>query len=113
MANCQKNRKNVVDERRLKLQKLLEETLDSRNVYFQPPETIKMKYPCIVYQLDNMDPLYADDLVYKLLKSYQITLIDPNPDSDLKMKVGSLPRSHFNRFYTSQNLNHYVFTMYF
>lgn len=34
---------------RLDLQTFLEELLESKNVYFQPPESVKMKYPAIVY----------------------------------------------------------------
>ena len=34
---------------RLDLQGLLEELLESRNVYYKPPESIKMQYPAIRY----------------------------------------------------------------
>ena len=34
---------------RLDLQALLEDLLGSRNVYYQPPESVKMNYPAIVY----------------------------------------------------------------
>lgn len=40
---------------RLNLQTFLEEILESRNVYFQPPESVKMKYPAIVYALDDIE----------------------------------------------------------
>lgn len=109
MAKCQ----NHVKNRRIQLQCLLEKTIGSKNVYFQPPESIRMKYPCIVYELDNINPIYADNSTYKTWRSYQITLIDRDPDSCLVEKVSYLPRIHFNRFFTSDNLNHYVFTMYY
>ena len=42
-----------LENRRLKLQKLLEDILEAngkaKNVYYQPPEGIKISYPCIVY----------------------------------------------------------------
>ena len=41
-------------ERRLELHEILCTILGSRNVYFQPPESIKMNYPAIVYGLDDM-----------------------------------------------------------
>ena len=44
---------------RLDLQTFLEEILESRNVYFQPPESVKMKYPAIVYALDDIENVYA------------------------------------------------------
>lgn len=98
---------------RLKLQALLEETLGSRNVYFQPPESIKMNYPAIVYSLDNIENVYADDGVYLSPRVYQITLIDRNPDSDSIGKLASLKSCRFVRHYKSDNLNHYVYRIYF
>ena len=46
--------------KRKDLQKLLEQTLGSRNVYFQPPATIKMQYPAIRYELVEMHTKRAD-----------------------------------------------------
>ena len=40
---------------RLDLQKIFEDILGSKNVYFQPPESLKMKYPAIRYSLDDID----------------------------------------------------------
>ena len=37
---------------RLELQDLLETVLGSQYVYFQPPATLRMRYPCIVYARD-------------------------------------------------------------
>lgn len=46
---------------RIDLQYLLENILGSRHVYFQPPETVKMNYPAIVYSLDGIDlPVFLD-----------------------------------------------------
>ena len=46
---------------RLDLQTFLEELLKSKNVYFQPPESVKMKYPAIVYALDDIENVHADN----------------------------------------------------
>lgn len=99
--------------RRLALQTLLEETLGSRNVYFQPPSNISMRYPCIVYSRDDVDVIFADNDPYRLLTRYQVSVIDQDPDSEIPHRVASLPKCRFNRFYTSDNLNHDVFTLYF
>lgn len=99
--------------RRLALQTLLEETLGSRNVYFQPPNNISMRYPCIVYSRDDVDVIFADNDPYRLLTRYQVSVIDQDPDSEIPHRVASLPKCRFNRFYTSDNLNHDVFTLYF
>lgn len=98
---------------RLELQELLEELLGSDNVYFQPPESIQMKYPCIVYRLSNYYTVFADNNPYKMKKRYQITLIDQNPDNVIKDEIAKLPMCTFDRFFTSGLQNHYVYNIYF
>lgn len=98
---------------RTDLQALLEKLLGSRNVYFQPPESVKMNYPAIVYALDNIDNAYADDGVYLSPREYQITLIDKDPDSTFIGKVALIPTCRFVRHFKSDNLNHYVYNIYF
>lgn len=98
---------------RLELHELLCATLGTRNVYFQPPETTKMTYPAIVYSRNNIDNRFADDLVYKQSFSYTLTVIDKNPDSEIVMKISKLPRCRFDRHFTSDNLNHDTFTIYY
>ena len=95
------------------LQLLLEEILESRNVYFQPPETVKMNYPAIVYALNDLQSAHADNGVYLSYKQYSVTVIDYDPDSELVDKIASLPTCRFNRQYNSENLNHWVFSLYF
>ena len=92
---------------------LLVEILGSRNVYFQPPETVKMSYPAIVYSLSDIRNTFANDTVYGQKKSYDVTVIDKNPDSDIVVKVSVLPLCRFGRHYKSENLNHYTFTIFY
>ena len=98
---------------RLELQTELEEILGSRNVYFQPPESVKMKYPAIRYSLSNIENTHADNRTYKQSKAYELILIDPDPDSEYADKLSQLPYCRFDRFYPADNLNHYVFTIYY
>lgn len=98
---------------RLKLQTLLETLLGSRNVYYQPPESVKMSYPAIVYSRNSIDNTHANNAVYGQSLSYEITVIDKNPDSEIVTRVSRLPRCRFDRHFTSDNLNHDVFTLYF
>lgn len=98
---------------RLELQTELEEILGSRNVYFQPPESVKMKYPAIRYSLSSIENIYADNLAYKQTKAYELILIDPDPDSEYADKLSQLPYCRFDRFYPADNLNHYIFTIYY
>ena len=96
---------------RLDLQTTLETLLGSRNVYFQPPSSIKMSYPAIVYSRKNVTLLRANDNIYSQLPEYELTLIDPDPDSEFIEKLLQLPYCRFDRHFTSDNLNHDVFSI--
>lgn len=100
-------------DRRLQLQEILEDILGSGQVYFQPPANVQMQYPCIVYKRDNAVTRFAGNNPYRYTKRYMVTLIDRNPDSEIPDKVAALPMSLFNRFFTADNLNHDVFSVYF
>ena len=86
--------------------------LNTRNAYFQPPTSVQMRYPAIVYQLDSIEKVHANDDMYKSLTAYMVTLIDKNPDTPYLEKLMALPYCRFVRFYTADNLNHWVFTLY-
>ena len=98
---------------RLDLHEELCKLLGSRNVYFQPPSSVKMKYPAIVYSLDNIDPKYANDTVYLMDVKYSLTYIDVDPDNVKVKEILNLPHCRFNRYYISDNLNHYNYTLYY
>lgn len=99
--------------KRLELHEILCKLLGSRNVYFQPPATVKMKYPCIVYRRNNVDSVQADNILYKNVQGYQIIVIDSHPDSLIPNKILHLPLCRFDRHYTADNLNHDVYNVYF
>lgn len=98
---------------RIDLQSILEGILGSSSVYFQPPSTIEMVYPCIVYQRSDIVTKFANNNVYKLKKQYTITLIYKDPDSDLPDKIANLPTCIFDRRYANENLYHDIFIIYF
>lgn len=101
------------DPRRLELQELLEDLLGSPNVYFQPPETVQMSYPCIVYRRNSSDTKFANNDPYSRTKQYEVVVIDRDPDSAIPDKVAALPLTLFDRFFTVDNLNHDVFNVFF
>lgn len=98
---------------RLELQTLLEGILGSQNVYFQPPPSVEMNYPCIVYSLDYILSAHADGAPYKIDDRYLVTVIDRNPDSAIPRKIAELPKCTYDRSYVTENLNHYVFKLFF
>lgn len=97
---------------RLSLHSLLVDLLGSDYVYFQPPESVKMNYPAIVYGLEDIENTHADDRVYLSQKLYWVQLIDKNPDSEFVDMIAHLPTCRFDRHYTSENLNHWRFLLY-
>ena len=102
---------------RLNLQAELASVLASvnrpQNVYFQPPESTRMNYPCIVFKRNGARTLFADNKPYTFEESYEVTVIDRDPDSPIVRAVGMhFPKSRFNRHYTVDNLNHDVFIIY-
>lgn len=100
------------ESRRRLLQEILLDLLGSPNVYFQPPPDLQMAYPCIVYERDDVNTIYADNSPYKNTKRYKVTVMDRNPDSLIPDKVGELPLCSFDRFFAINGLNHDVFTLY-
>jgi len=98
---------------RIDLHNILKAILESSNVYFQPPESIKMQYPCIVYQKNKMDIKKADDKVYYHTNGYMITVIDPNPDSYIPERLLELQMCTFDRQFTANNLYHTTFNIYY
>ena len=99
---------------RLELQTELEELLGSEEVYFQPPESIKLSYPCIIYEKDNWGILYADNFPYKTIPNYQITVIDRDPDADWdKRMLEHFQYISISRFFVADNLYHWAFRLYY
>ena len=101
------------DPRRLALQKALEAILGSRNVYFQPPASVHMKYPAIVFNLDRMRVRNADNIAYTHRKQYSVTVIGYDPDEDWpSIMLDNFPYCSFERWYAADNLNHWQFALY-
>lgn len=86
---------------------------DECRVYFQPPESKEIKYDCIVYERSEIDAVHADNAPYRLLDRYQVTAIYKNPDSDLPHQLAMLPMCAHDRHFTSDNLNHDIFNLYY
>lgn len=98
---------------RLEIQDRLEAILGSRNVYYQPPASVRLEYPAIIYSVNDYDQTWADDYLYKKDRSYLVTLIHYDPDNDvIERLLWAFPKLRFDRTYTSDNLYHYVYVLY-
>ena len=98
---------------RLDLQSKLEELLESRNVYYQPPESTKMKYDAIKYSKKTIKSTYANGVTYSMMDCYELIVIATKPDHPVIKKLLALPYCSYDRHYVADNLNHDVLTIYF
>ena len=102
------------EERRLELDSKLRSLLGNDHTYFQPPESVKLKYDCIIYSLDGADIRHADNLHYHRMRRYSLLHVHRDPDIDLIDKISSSFRYvEFNRRYVSDNLYHDAYTLYY
>jgi hypothetical protein len=98
---------------RVQLQTLFEDLLGSGNVYFQPPASVSLCYPCIIYSRELWKTDFANDKPYGCKVGYKVTVIDQNPDSLIPERIANLPMCSFDTHYTTDNLNHDVFNLYY
>ena len=98
---------------RLDFQTYLEAVKGDDNVYFQPPPSLRMNYPAIVYSLADINNQDADNLPYIQHISYNLIYITKNPDDPMIKTLGKLPMCMFDRFYAADNLNHYSYTIFY
>lgn len=99
---------------RLELHEELCEALGSRNVYFNPPESVKMQYDAIRYGLGGKDLKRANNKIYRSTNQYEGVVITRNPDTDIPDKLlARFEMISIGRPYSADNLNHYPFTLYY
>jgi hypothetical protein len=83
-------------------------------VYYQPPSSVQMKYPCIRYSSDGVDVDRANNHAYITHNRYEGVIIDYDPDS----KYSDNLIKHFQMCslapgFTKDGLNHFPFTLYY
>jgi hypothetical protein len=84
-----------------------------------------MKFPCIVYTLSGGNERRANDSLYSFRKRYTVTVISTDVDEGeswrpsarddglIESFLKEFPMSSYDRSFTSDNLSHTVFTLYF
>lgn len=97
---------------RLELHEELCKILGSRNVYYNPPASVKMNYPAIVYSLDDFDNRHANNTVYKQKTAYSVSVVDPDPENEAVKTLSKRPLCRFSQHYVVDNLNHDTFILY-
>lgn len=99
---------------RLELHEELCEVLESRNVYFQPPASMKMQYDAIRYELGGKDVKRANNKIYQSMNKYEGVVITRDPDTMIPDKLlARFEMCSIGRPYPADKLNHYPFTLYY
>lgn len=98
---------------RLELHEVLCNILGSRNVYFQPPESIRMQYPAIVYELEDIFGPHANDRRYINHRRYQVKYISRDPDNTVIDELLLLPYTSYDRRFAADDLYHDCIDLYF
>lgn len=92
------------------------------NVYFQPPSNVSgagqkviknIKYPAIIYSVDDYNIRSADNKNYSIDKEYSVEVVTKDPDSMLVDMIVEIPTARFNRSYISDGMYHSVFVIIF
>lgn len=95
---------------------ILKDILGNENCYYDPPASIQMRYPCIVYSMSSGKTQHADDSRYVNHKRYTVTIIDEYPDSEIPEKLFADRRLQYlseDRQYIVNGLHHFVYSVYF
>lgn len=100
---------------RLQLHEELKNLLGTSYVYYQPPESMKLKYPCFVYNNNAGAQDYADNRTYRYEARYSITYITREPDNlpFIKKVINNFEMISHDRSFVSDNLYHEVFDLFY
>lgn len=99
---------------RIKLHEELCEILGTRHVYFNPDTNVRMKFPCIIYNTSVGRAHNADNQNYLFCDSYNVTVVDQDPDSQIPDAV----LKHFRKIrrgspFIADGLHHSPFVLYY
>ena len=77
-------------------------------VYFQAPDSEKMEFPCIRYQLNDVKSTMADDLIYVGRREYRVQILSRDVDTEILGQVLALPFTKFKNFMTVNDINQWT-----
>lgn len=85
------------------------------HIYYQPDLNVRLKYPCIIYQLVAPYVLHANDEVYQYRRHYNVTVIHSDPDDTTAEKLVMRLRhcSHSGPRFINDNLYHEPLTIFY
>ena len=100
-------------QNRAKLHHILEGILGSKNVYYDPPESFKLKYPCIVYYMEGFYDISADNQTYRRMRRYNMTYITTDSEDSVADQLADLRYCTFNRSFSVSDLFHFAYTIFY
>lgn len=96
------------------LKEVLKSYLGNDNVYYQPPETVKLRYPCIIISRNGANTFSADDMNYIIRMRYTLTYVSRTFDDPVAAGILELlPSISLDRSYTADNLYHTVYSVFY
>ena len=104
----------MVKGKRIDLHKELLDLFSPNKVYYAPPESIKLEYPCIVYNRDYINLKKADNKNYARFNRYQLTVIDRDEDNPIIEQIlDKYVGASYDQHFISNNLYHDVISLYY
>lgn len=89
------------------------EELGINNVYTQPPESLKLEYPCVILRATGGNTMYASNMPYHFEHRYEATYIRRKRDPDMVQTIAmSFAKCQLDRSYSADNLYHTIFVIY-
>ena len=94
----------------------IQEEAEAR-VYFQPPESMRLQFPCFIYSRTGANQTYANDKDYMFRQKYSLTYVTRDPDT--QEIVTRIKKTFDYCGYDSNspmvydNLYHEMFTLYY
>ena len=105
---------DFISDKRAELNDKLIEILGSDHVYFELPESVKLVYPCIVYERSAGDTDFANNMPYRFQVRYSVTIISRDVETSVLAKLAmSLPSIIYDRHFVTDGLHHDVFNLYY
>lgn len=102
------------DSARNRIQIFLESVPNVEKVYFKAPPNVKLVYPCILYSLNDVDTIHANNNPYLSILSYNLTIIDSNATSDIPFYILQHQQPYYiswDRMFVHDGLYHWNMTL--
>lgn len=102
-----------MDDFRLNLHNELK-ALEECEAYYQPPENLKIDYPCFIYRRIPGEFNKANNLTYQYWRCWEIIFITDDSESTIREDM----LRHFSmcrhiRDFVNDNLYHHVFNLFY